>query len=429
MNAVWTDVVDVVVDDGAEVVVDVVVVGSLATDVLDTAVSGGTGVVVSAPASVAVPAVAGGAPDDRDEGSNAGRWAMSMRSRAGEPSRRSLVGDVAPPPAGGPWGWAPAAGGSGRCRGRAPRDASRRAGDATEVTQIRTASATRAPASTVSPNHATAAAMRRRTSRLCPSRIPGNTGTGDRAASGARPLTTTSGAFIALVEDDAHIRRAVAESLERRGHVVQAFGDPVVALAEMTANPPDIVVLDLGLPRLDGAEVLRMLRSVHDVPVIVASARDDDGGIVETLDSGADDYLVKPFSAEQLDARVRAVLRRTRGGRRDGPLVVGGLVIDPASHDATLDGRPLDLTRKEFQILVYLAERAGDVVGKRELARDVWHLPAGGSDKTIDVHLSWIRRKLGETPSTPRYLHTVRGVGVRLVDPGDARRSGGDRRL
>lgn len=181
---------------------------------------------------------------------------------------------------------------------------------------------------------------------------------------------------------------------------------------------PDLVVLDLGLPDLDGCEMLRMLRGVSRVPVIVATARDDEREIVRALDAGADDYVVKPFAADQLDARIRAVLRRTKseeGGEET--VVVGGLRIEPGAREATLEGRRLDLTPKEFDLLHYLAARVGQVVGKRQLLTEVWQLPYGGADKTIDVHLSWLRRKLGETAPRPRYLQTVRGVGVKLVDP------------
>ena len=128
--------------------------------------------------------------------------------------------------------------------------------------------------------------------------------------------------------------------------------------------------------------------------------------------------VVKPFSSEQLDARIRAVLRRSGSDEPPGPLTVGDLVIDVRSRHASLEGRPLELNRKEFDILAYLASRQGEVVSKRDLWRDVWHQPVRGTDKTIDVHLSWIRRKLGETSAEPRYLTTVRGVGVRLAAPG-----------
>jgi DNA-binding response OmpR family regulator len=180
----------------------------------------------------------------------------------------------------------------------------------------------------------------------------------------------------------------------------------------------DVVVLDLGLPDVDGADALAMIRAVSEVPVIVATARDDEREIVRVLDAGADDYLVKPFSADQLEARVRAVLRRTGPNNpEDSTLVVGGLVLDLAAREAELDGRSLELTAKEFELVAYLAERPGTVVSKRELLAEVWRQPYGGADKTIDVHLSWLRKKLGETAAEPRYLHTRRGVGVRIVDP------------
>jgi Response regulators consisting of a CheY-like receiver domain and a winged-helix DNA-binding domain len=180
---------------------------------------------------------------------------------------------------------------------------------------------------------------------------------------------------------------------------------------------PDIVILDLGLPDLDGTEVLRMLRAVSRIPVIVATARDEEPQIVAALDAGADDYLVKPFGAAQLDARIRAVLRRLGDDAENHALVVGQLTVDAQARVVTLDGRSIELSPKEFDLLRYLAERAGQVVSRRELLTEVWHLPYGGADKTVDVHLSWLRRKLGETAQRPVYLQTVRGVGVKLVDP------------
>ena len=135
------------------------------------------------------------------------------------------------------------------------------------------------------------------------------------------------------------------------------------------------------------------------------------------LDAGADDYLVKPFSAAQLDARIRAVLRRGGQATPDAEVAVGGLRIDPRSRRASLDGAELDLTPREFALLHYLAARADEVISKRELLTEVWQLPYGGADKTVDVHLSWLRRKLGETAQDPRYLHAVRGVGVRVSAP------------
>jgi DNA-binding response OmpR family regulator len=154
---------------------------------------------------------------------------------------------------------------------------------------------------------------------------------------------------------------------------------------------------------------------VSAVPIIVATAREEEDEIVRALDAGADDYLVKPFGAGQLDARIRAVLRRTEAGAPGRqPVVAGPLTVDPAARVATVDGQTLDLTPREFDLLAYLAQRAGTVVTKRELLAEVWRAPYGAADKTVDVHLSWLRRKLGETADKPRFLHTVRGVGVRF---------------
>lgn len=214
------------------------------------------------------------------------------------------------------------------------------------------------------------------------------------------------------------IRQALIRGLGEHGHAVESAGTALAGLEHAVTHRPDILVLDLGLPDLDGTTMLRMLRGTSRLPVIVATARDDEREIVAVLDAGADDYLVKPFSAAQLDARIRAVLRR--GGADPGTgreLVVGGLWMDLRARRASLDGGELELTPREFDLLAYLAARAGEVVSKRELLTEVWRLPYGGADKTVDVHLSWLRRKLGETAQRPRYLHAVRGVGVRVSAP------------
>ncbi|MFC5752790.1 response regulator transcription factor [Actinomadura rugatobispora] len=223
-------------------------------------------------------------------------------------------------------------------------------------------------------------------------------------------------ASVLVVEDDPNVRTALIRELSARSHVVRSVGTAMDALREVTQSPPDVVILDLGLPDLDGAEVLKMLRGVSDVPVIIATARDDEPEIVRLLNAGADDYLIKPFSAEHLSARLAAVLRRASRSGPTAELRVGGLHIDLDRREAALDGAPLELTRREFDLLAYLAARPGRVVARRELLAEVWR-QAYGDDQTIDVHLSWLRRKLGETAAKPRYLHTVRGVGVRLADP------------
>ncbi len=224
-------------------------------------------------------------------------------------------------------------------------------------------------------------------------------------------------ARILLIEDDQRIRQLVAGGLAEQGHDVTGVAAAMEGLNALVADAPDLVVLDLGLPDLDGIELLRMMRAVSDVPVIVATARDEDPEIVRALDAGADDYLVKPFSVAQLEARIRAVLRRARDEAEDPILRIGELEIDVAAREAMIRGTALDLSPKEFDLLRYLAERAGEVVSKRDLLAEVWRQPYGGSDKTVDVHLSWLRRKLGESASEPRFIRTVFGVGVKLVEP------------
>ncbi len=226
---------------------------------------------------------------------------------------------------------------------------------------------------------------------------------------------------VLVVEDDPAIGRLLRRNLTERGDVVTVATDGLTGLALAVREEPQVVLLDLGLPDVGGQQVLEMLRAVSQVPVIVITAQDDDRTVVRALDAGADDYLVKPFGSDQLAARIRAVLRRgTRESGAAGTLRLGELTIDPRSREASLADVPLELSRKEFDLLWLLASRPGEVVTKRELLSEVWHQPYGGGDRTVDVHLSWLRRKLGETAAEPRYLHTVRGVGVRLVAPAEA---------
>jgi len=223
---------------------------------------------------------------------------------------------------------------------------------------------------------------------------------------------------LALIEDDDRIRHSLEVALAGRGFVVVAAATGLEGLRNVVEHRPDAVVLDLGLPDIDGLELVKMIRAVSDVPIVAATARDDESGIVRTLNAGADDYVVKPYSADHLEARLRAVFRRT-SPRNDPVLVVGSLRVDTSSRVASLDGRKLELTRMEFDLLAHLASQPGHVVSKRELLAAVWDQPLGGADKTVDVHLSWLRRKLGETAAAPRYLHVLRGAGVKLVDPGE----------
>jgi DNA-binding response OmpR family regulator len=224
-------------------------------------------------------------------------------------------------------------------------------------------------------------------------------------------------AHVLLIEDDAGIRTAVVRALLGRGHAVDSAGTGLDGLQVMLTGSPDAVVLDLGLPDVDGERLLGMIRAVSRVPVIVATARDDEGLIVTLLDAGADDYVVKPYDPAHLEARIRAVLRRATAGPEasaEPPLRVGGLTVDRARRTADVDGQPIELTRLEFDLLAYLAANPGRVVSRAELLRKVWQRTDAA--RTVDVHLSWLRRKLGDSPDDPRFIHVNRGVGVMLED-------------
>jgi two-component system KDP operon response regulator KdpE len=222
---------------------------------------------------------------------------------------------------------------------------------------------------------------------------------------------------VLIIEDDQRIRELVTRVLSNNGYDVSAASTALDGLQQIVQDTPDVVVLDMGLPDLDGGELLKMIRAITDVPVIVATARSDDSDVIRTLDAGADDYLVKPFSVEQLEARVRAVLRRFAVDDETSRIVIGGLSVDPSARVAMLDGTRLQLSPKEFDLLAYLAEHRGVVVSKRQLMAEVWRQPYGGSEKSIDVHISWLRKKLGESAADARFIETIHGVGIKLVDP------------
>jgi DNA-binding response OmpR family regulator len=222
---------------------------------------------------------------------------------------------------------------------------------------------------------------------------------------------------ILAIEDDPSIRAALEQGLAERGHMVQTAATGVSGLEAVLGDRPDLVLLDLGLPDVDGITVIGMIRAASAVPIIVITAADDDPTMVHALDAGADDYVVKPFRLEQVSARIRAVMRRTTRRPSSEPIRVGELLIHEPTRTATLAGEQLALARREFDLLLALALRVGEVVSKRTLLAEVWRQAEGGSDRTVDVHLSWLRRKLGETAAEPRYLESVRGVGVRMVDP------------
>ena len=224
-------------------------------------------------------------------------------------------------------------------------------------------------------------------------------------------------ADILVIEDDQRIRELVCRHLAGDGYGVTSEGTGLDGLRALTTDPPDALVLDLGLPDLDGIDLLRMVRSVADMPVLVLTAREDESTILAAFSGGADDYMVKPVSGPQLSARISALLRRTSGDA-DDVLRVGALEIRIGPREATIDGQPMNLTAKEFDVLAYLAGRPGTVVSKEELHAAVWKAPAGTEGRTVDVHISNLRKKLNEKPDDERrYLHTVIGAGVRLQAP------------
>lgn len=222
---------------------------------------------------------------------------------------------------------------------------------------------------------------------------------------------------ILVIEDDQRIRELVCEHLASDGHSVSSEATGMDGLRSATTNPPNIIVLDLGLPDLEGLDLLKMIRSVLDIPVLVLTAREDEQTILDAFATGADDYVVKPVSSAQLSARIAALLRR--GGSDDSDvLMVGELEIQLGPRTVTFVGETIDLTAKEFDVLAYLAARPGQVVSKEALHAAVWKAPAGTEGRTVDVHISTLRRKLGERPDDERhYLHTVIGAGVRLQAP------------
>jgi DNA-binding response OmpR family regulator len=231
-----------------------------------------------------------------------------------------------------------------------------------------------------------------------------------------RMHTVPTMARVLIIEDDPSVRSAIAADLTQRAHAVRTAGTALDGIREVSNHPPEVIVLDLGLPDLDGQQALKMMRAITTTPVIVATARHEEAEIIRLLNAGADDYLVKPFSCEHLAARISAQLRRAGTGSAAPVISAGGLRIDLARREAVLDGSPLELSRREFDLLAYLAARPGVVVSRRELLTEVWH-QSYGDDQTIDVHVSWLRRKLGETAARPRYVRTVRGIGVMLDPP------------
>ena len=225
-----------------------------------------------------------------------------------------------------------------------------------------------------------------------------------------------------LVEDETSIAEPFARALERSGFRTTVAHTGAEAIELATRVEPEVVLLDLALPDRDGRDVCRELRRNSDIPIIMVTASGTLTDRVVGLELGADDYVVKPFATAEVVARIRAVLRRGRAGRGDGgELAVGDLLINLGARRAWKAGEELALTRKEFDLLGRLARDAGRVVSRETLMSDVWDMNWFGSTKTLDVHVAWLRRKLGDDPSDPAHIQTVRGVGFRLADEQEAR--------
>lgn len=221
---------------------------------------------------------------------------------------------------------------------------------------------------------------------------------------------------ITLIEGDQRTNEFLVRALSDAGYTVRAFGYGLAALDDIVRCPPDLVVLDLATSDIDGRQLLVELRAISQIPIIATSTNDSEEEIARILLDGSDDYIVKPFGVTQLNARIVALLRRTPIASPSPVMEIAGLRIDLARHTVYLDETFVDVKRREFDLLVYLASRPGVVVSKRELLAEVWRQPWGGNEKTIDVHVSWLRRKLGERASAPRFIRTIRGVGVQFCD-------------
>ncbi len=217
---------------------------------------------------------------------------------------------------------------------------------------------------------------------------------------------------ILVVEDDQDIADVLQRSLRMEGYEVRTAGDGLAALDEAHGFLPDVVILDLGLPRLDGIEVARELRRDDDVPILMLTARDALASRVEGLDSGADDYLVKPFERQELLARIRALLRR-RPPRGSAPLRVGDLTLNPDTHEVQRAVRAVELTQREFELLEYMMRNERIVISRQRLLDEVWGYDPFSTTNTIEVFVSNLRRKL-EADGEPRLLHTIRGAGYVL---------------
>uniref|UniRef100_A0A832I337 Response regulator transcription factor n=1 Tax=Eiseniibacteriota bacterium TaxID=2212470 RepID=A0A832I337_UNCEI len=221
-----------------------------------------------------------------------------------------------------------------------------------------------------------------------------------------------------IVEDDGRIADVIVKNLEAAGYECHVSPDGGQALADFARTKPDLVVLDLGLPGLDGLHVARRVRRDSDVPILMLTARSGESDKLLGLEIGADDYVTKPFSTAELVARVRALLRRSTGALRERVLEIGPLRIDPARRRVERDGVEVPLTTLEFDVLHFLASRPGRVFSREALMSEVWGSDRVVDDRSIDSLVSRLRRKLEPDPTRPRWVQTVWGAGYRFAEPG-----------
>jgi DNA-binding response OmpR family regulator len=218
-----------------------------------------------------------------------------------------------------------------------------------------------------------------------------------------------------VVEDETAISEPLAEHLQREGFTADVAATVEAARAALASRSPDLILLDVMLPDGDGRDLCKEIRRSSEVPIVMLTARGEEIDRVLGLELGADDYVVKPFSARELVARIRAILRRGKTGRPTGPIEIGDLRLDPASRTVTQAGLPVELAAREFDLLQLLMTNAGTVLKREEIMDEVWDPHWFGPTKTLDVHISWLRKKLGDDADSPRYISTIRGVGFRFI--------------
>lgn len=229
---------------------------------------------------------------------------------------------------------------------------------------------------------------------------------------------------ILIVDDERLIVDSLTYSLQKEGYTTVVAYNGEEAIVKAREEKPDLILLDVQLPGQDGWQVCRAIRAQSRVPIIMLTARSEETDKVVGLELGADDYVVKPFSMRELIARIRAALRRTTEYTNvdSAPIQIGEITLDPTSHRVTRRGHVIELTRKEYDLLLTLMQHAGQVIKRNDLIDQVWNTDWVGDTRTLDVHIRWLREKIEPDPSQPRYIQTIRGVGYRFATPEEIKR-------